>query len=210
MQNRAGRFLFLGLGFWLVVAGRVQAAPKTFDFKDRKGVNAVSFVLDSVVEPIMGLATGISGEFDFDPKAVKSMSGQIVVEAETIRPSNKGMVKVLHSSDWLDVEANPNVTFEIGKVKSAKKRGKGVWDMKVAGKFTLKGVAKKMTVPIKVTHIKGGLAKRMRGKKGDLLVLRSTFTIKRADFDIKPDMGGQVVAEDIEIRIILVGSAAAE
>ncbi|MFQ5462358.1 MAG: YceI family protein [Phycisphaerae bacterium] len=209
MRDWAGRFLMYSM-CGLCVCGTARAASQTFDFKDRKGVNAVSFVLDSVVEPIMGLAKGISGEIEFDPKKAKSMTGQITIAADSIRPSHEGMVKVLHSAGWLDVEHQPNVTFEIDRVRAAKKKGRGVWNMKVVGALTLKGVTKKMTVPIKASYIKGGLAKRMRGQKGDLLVLRSNFTIKRADFGIKPDMGGDVVAEDIEIRVIIVGGAPEE
>ena len=77
----------------------------------------------------------------------------------------------------------------------------------VVGDFECKGVTKEMVVPIKITYLRGQLKKRMRRGKGDLLVLRSAFTIKRSDFGIKPDMGPDTVAEDIEVRVSIVGAA---
>ena len=41
------------LGF----AASLAAAPISFDFKDPKGVNAIQFSLDSVLEPIAGTAS---------------------------------------------------------------------------------------------------------------------------------------------------------
>jgi hypothetical protein len=41
-----------------------------------------------------------------------------------------------------------------------------------------------------------------------LLVLRSDFVIKRTDYDIKKDMGEQVVANDIELRVAIAGGHA--
>ena len=51
----------------LTLAGTLASAPQTFDFKDPKGVNAIQFHLDSVLEPISGTASGISGTVTFDP-----------------------------------------------------------------------------------------------------------------------------------------------
>ena len=41
--------------------------------------------------------------------------------------------------------------------------------------------------------------------KGDLLVVRSTFKIKRTDFSISPEMNKDVVADEIEVRLAVVG-----
>jgi hypothetical protein len=44
--------------------------------------------------------------------------------------------------------------------------------------------------------------------KGDLLVIRSTFTIKRSDFEINPSAPKDKVADDIEITLSIAGAAA--
>ena len=47
----------------------VRGDDQEFDFKDSKRVNSLSFFLDSELEPIMGVASGISGKISYDPKA---------------------------------------------------------------------------------------------------------------------------------------------
>ena len=43
--------------------------------------------------------------------------------------------------------------------------------------------------------------------EGDLLVLRSTFTIKRSDYGIKPGQNLDKVADEVELRLAIAGAA---
>jgi polyisoprenoid-binding protein YceI len=183
----------------------VAANPQEFDFKDPKGVNSIAFVLESVTEPIMGIAQGISGKITFDPQNPKSLSGTIGLEAKGVNCAHNGMTKVLHGEDWIDVQTYPTITFAFKEVKKVESPETNVFKLDVVGELTMKGVTKTMTVPVSATYLPGQLGNRMRGKNGDLLVLRSTFSVMRKDFNVKPDMGNQVVAEEIELRVSLVG-----
>lgn len=180
-------------------------AALDFDFKDPKSVNAMYFLLDSEVEPIMGLASGISGSVQFDAEDPKKTSGKIVVAAESLHTDNKDMKKVLHGDDWMNVKDNPEISFTFQEVLDSKKTGDNQFELSVKGEFQCKGVTKAMTIPVRVTYQKGGLANRLRGQKGDLLILRTEFRIGRKDFGIKPDMNNTVVAEEIQIRAAIVG-----
>lgn len=182
-----------------------SAAAIDFDFKDPKSVNAMYFLLDSEVEPIMGLASGISGTVSFDPADSKKLSGKIIVAADSLRTDNTEMNKVLHGDDWMKVKENTEISFTFQEVKESKAAGDNQWELSVSGEFLCKGVKKAMTVPVRATYQKGGLANRLRGQKGDLLILRTEFKINRKDFGIKPEMGNSVVAEEIQIRAAIVG-----
>ncbi len=188
----------------------VLAGGREFDFNDPKGVNSISFVLDSLLEPIMGLATGIAGKIKFDPAEPKKMTGRLVVDASSVRCSLPAMTAVLHSPDWMDVKKHPKIEFVFRQVQSVNSPEKNVADLMVVGDFSCKGVTKEIVVPVKVTYLPGQLKKRLRGRKGDLLVLRSNFTIKRSDFGIKPNSGPESVAQNIELRVSIVGAAAQE
>ena len=44
--------------------------------------------------------------------------------------------------------------------------------------------------------------------KGDLLVIRSTFTVKRSDFGINPGAPQEKVTDEIELTLSVAGAAA--
>jgi len=213
MKLYYSRKLSVPLGGALCVSllcGRTIAAAVSFDFKDPKSVNTIAFILDSTLEPILGVASGISGTVSFDPENPKVTTGRIVVQTKSLHTENKGMKDTLHGADWLDVEKHPTIEFAFKKVTEAKSPEKDVYELTVVGDLTCKGVTKEITVPVKATFLPGKLGERNRNVNGDLLVLRSNFVMKRADFGIKPDIPDKVVAGDIELRISIVGSAPAK
>jgi len=189
----------------LVAAESVRAVGTEFDFKDPKGVNSIAFILDSVVEPFTGVASGISGKVTFDPADPKATKGTITVETKSLHIENKGMKDTMHGPDWLDAAKNPKIEFTFKKVTDYKSAGDNVFDLTVVGDLTCKGVSKELTVPVKATLLPGKLNERSSKMTGDLLVLRANFAMKRKDFGIKPDMPDKVVAEEIQLRVSIAG-----
>lgn len=189
----------------LVAAESVRAAGTEFDFKDPKGVNSIAFILDSLVEPFSGVASGISGKVTFDPADPKATKGTITVETKSLHIVNKGMKDTMHGADWLDAAKHPNIEFTFKKVADYKSAGDNVFDLTVVGDLTCKGVTKELTVPVKATYLPGKLGERSSKQTGDLLVLRSNFSMKRKDFGIKADMPDKVVAEEIQLRVSIAG-----
>lgn len=188
------------------VALTTEAAEQQFDFKDPKGVNTMSFLLDSQVEPIMGLAAGITGKIKFDPADPARIAGSIVVAARSLQTQNKGMNEKLHSHEFLDVEKHPEITFVFRSVKEVKKAGEQSTEMLILGDFTCHGVTRELTIPVRADFVPDGLKKRM-GKDGDLLILRTAFSINRGDFDIgKDSLGSPVIADEIQIRAHITGA----
>lgn len=183
------------------------AQPLAFDFKDPKGVNNIVFQLDAPLESINGFANGISGTIFADPAEPEKVTGKIVVEAKSLTVPNPVMLEHLHGEEWLDVAKHPEMTFEIKEVLNAKREGnEGTADVK--GIFTLKGVSKELTVPVKVTYLPGRLAERTNGRQqGDLLVVRANFEIRRSDFGIKPGEHLDKVSDTISISMSLAGAA---
>ena len=60
-------FLWMAM-FGLAINGTILADD--FDFKDPKGVNSILFKLDSPLEPIGGVGSGVSGKVSFDGKKI--------------------------------------------------------------------------------------------------------------------------------------------
>lgn len=191
----------------VILAGAAVAAPQTFDFKDPKGVNNAVFKLDAPLEAINGSADGISGTVTFDPENPRATKGKIVVTSASLRVPNSMMNEHLHGDKWLDVAKNPEITFETKELKDVKTTG-NVTTANAVGTFTLKGVSKELTVPVKLTYLKGKLGDRTMGQmQGDLLVIRANFSIKRGDFNIQPGQNEEKVSNEIELTLSIAGAS---
>jgi polyisoprenoid-binding protein YceI len=188
------------------LAGSTFAAPLTFDFKDPKGVNNAVFKLDAPLEAINGSANGVSGKVTFDPANPGQTTGKIVVDAKTLMVPNAMMKDHMHGEQWLDTAKHGEITFEAKSLTNVKTQG-DVTTADATGTFTLKGVSKEITAPVKLTYLKDKLGQRTPNMKGDLLVIRSTFTIKRADFGINPAAPQDKVADEIELTLSIAGAA---
>jgi polyisoprenoid-binding protein YceI len=189
------------------VAGLSLAAPMDFDFKDPKGVNNAVFKLDAPLEAISGNATGISGSVSFDPAAPGATKGKIVVASSSLHLGNPMQLQHLKGDKWLDVAKFPDISFEAKELKNVKTAG-DTTTADAHGSFTLKGVTKDITIPVKLTYLKDKLSARIPNLKGDLLVIRSTFTIKRSDYGINPGQGEDKVSDTIELSLSIAGAAA--
>ena len=189
-----------------LVAISAYAAPQSFDFKDPKGVNNAVFKLDAPLESVNGSANGITGTVSFDPENPATLSGKIVVAAETLTVPNPMQKEHLHSPNWLDVAKYPEISFETKSVANVK-TDSNVTTADVTGTFTLHGVSKEITAPVKFTYLKDKLGARLPNAKGDLLVIRANFTINREDFNIQKGQFEDKVANEIDLSLSIAGAS---
>lgn len=188
------------------IAAPAMADTQTFDFNDPKGVNAIVFVMDSEIEPIMGMASGIGGTIEYDKDDPSSFTGTITIDAKKLRTSNPTMASHLHSADWMNVSENPTISFEFSNAEVINADGEeGEAGLNVEGKLTVAGMTIDKQVSVLATVQEDAAAKRGQAESGDLLVLRSTFTVNRKDFGLKPDMGTEKVGPEITILVAIVG-----
>jgi len=187
----------------------VYAAPQSFDFKDPKGVNNAVFKLDAPLESINGSASGISGTVSFDPENPAATAGKITVAAESLTVPNPLQKEHLHGANWLDVAKYPEISFATKSLANVKTAG-NVTTADVTGIFSLHGVARETTVPVKFTYLKGKLGSRVPNLQGDLLVIRANFTINREDFNIQKGQYLDKVSPTIELSLSVAGAAPTE
>lgn len=190
----------------LAFGSSLQAAPQDFDFKDPKGVNNVVFKLDAPLEAINGSASGFSGKVTFDPDKPEATRGKLVVSAASTQVPNSVMKDHMHGAQWLDVAKHPEIIFETKELKQIKASG-DTFTAEAHGTLTLKGVTKPIVAPVKLTLLKDKLGQRVPNLKGDLLVIRSTFQIKRTDFGINPGAPQDKVSDEIELTLSVAGAS---
>ena len=188
------------------ISGSVFAAPQTFDFKDPKGVNNAVFKLDAPLESINGTASGISGTITFDRENPSATRGKIVVAASSLHVGNPTMKEHLHSDKWMDVAKYPEITFEVIELRNSATADNQT-AANVFGTLSLKGVSRKLTVPVKFTYLKDKLKARFPKLEGDLLVVRANFKVKRSDFGINAGTFEDKVSDEIDLSLSLAGQA---
>ena len=194
---------------WLLILsvapGVLSADSMKFDFKDPKKVNNVVFLMDAPLESISGTAVGISGSVSFDPAKPASTTGKIVLATSSMHVDNPVMKKHMLDEGWMNVSKFPTIDFVAGEMTNIKTNGTNITGT-IEGKLTVKGVTKKVSVPVRLTYLKGMLIKRNR-VPGDLLVLRSDFTIKRSDYGINAGNNEEKVSDEIELKLRVAGAA---
>lgn len=191
----------------LLSIATASAAPQTFDFTDPKGVNHAKFTLDAPLEAISGIANGVSGTITVDPEKPEATTGSITIATSTLHVENSVMKEHMLGPDWLDAAKNPKMTFTVKSLKDYK-MSNGKASATVVGTFALKGITKEIEVPATVTLLPGKLGDRTGGKmKGDLAVLRTSFTIKRSDYGINPKAPEDKVADEISVTLAIAGAS---
>ena len=188
-----------------VAPGVLSADSIKFDFRDPKKVNNVVFLMDAPLEAINGTATGVSGTVSFDPAKPAATTGKIVLSTSSLHVDNPVMKKHMLDEGWMHVSKFPTIEFVVGKMTEVKTSGTTIIAT-TAGKLTVKGVTKKVSVPVRLTYLKGMLIKRNR-VPGDLLVLRCDFTIKRSDYGINAGNNEEKVSDEIELKLRVAGAA---
>ena len=190
----------------MALTGAAFGTPQTFDFKDPKGINNAAFKLDAPLEAINGSASGISGTVTFDPENPGVTKGKIIVATGSLMLPNPMQKQHMLSDKWPDAAKYPEITFESKEFKNVQTTG-DTTTADVTGTFTLKGVSKELTAPVKLTYLKDKLGQRVPNQNGDLLVIRASFTIKRGDFNIMPGQFEDKVSDTIELTLSIAGAS---
>lgn len=194
----------------LLLVSSALAKPITFDFEDPKGVNSIIFHLDAPLESINGSGDKITGSVQFDPDQPEATSGEVILESSSLHVGNSLLKEHMHGENWMDVEKYPTIRFsfqglnDLIKVKDSKSNVE--YTAVADGKMTVKNTTIAMKIPVKVSFLAGLLEKRNR-VPGDLLVVRSRFSVKRDDFEIQKGENLEKVANEIEIILNLAGAA---
>ncbi len=188
-----------------LVASTCGAKPIVFDFEDKKGVNSITFEMDSLLEPIYGNAAGIAGKVTFNPDLPEQTTGTIVLKASSLHVANKLMNEHMLGKEWMKVADFPLVTFTLERLINVQENG-GYYAADAEGRLTILEDTQKISIPVTINYLKGRLAERNR-VEGDLLVVRGKFRILRETYNINPGLKLLKVANEIDVRLGLAGAA---
>ncbi len=176
----------------VLTASAALAAPETFQFD--KGHSLVGFRIRHFVSKVEGRFREFDGTAFLDRQNPAASRVDLTVQAASIDTGNENRDKHLKSAEFFDVERFPTITF-----KSTKVTAKGKDSYEVTGDFTMHGVTKTVTIPVR--H--GGFLKAGKVEKAGFEV--ASFTIDRKDYGItwnrSVDAGAVMLGDDVEINI---------
>ncbi len=182
---------FLGLLLGVMAIG--SSAFAADEFKIDPVHSTVGFnVKHMMVSTVHGRFNDFSGQIVYDDKDPSKSSVKVAIKAASVNTDNTARDNDLRSTNFLDVEKFPEITFQS---KSVEKKGDGY----VAhGTLTIRGVAKDVDLPF---TLNGPLAT----PRGKLLGADAGLTINRMDYGVSwsraLDGGGVVVSNDVKIEL---------
>jgi polyisoprenoid-binding protein YceI len=133
----------------------------------------------------------VSGEFTLDPGDPTKSHFKVVIDAASVDSNDAKRDEHLRTAEFLDVEKFPTLEFESTSVTKTEK------GLDVAGKLTLHGVTKDITMPL--TKVGEGATPFGDYRAGFL----TQFSLKRSDYDMKNLLNA--VGDDVSITISFEG-----
>jgi polyisoprenoid-binding protein YceI len=182
---------FLGLLLTVVAIGGSALAAD--EYKIDPVHSSVRFtVKHMMVSTVPGRFNDFSGQIVYDDKDVSKSSVKVTIKAASVNTDNTARDNDLRSTNFLDVEKFPEITFQS---KSVEKKGDGY----VAhGTLTIHGVAKDVDLPFTLS---GPLAT----PRGKVMGADAGLTINRMDYGVSwsraLDGGGVMVSNDVKIEL---------
>lgn len=148
----------------------------------------VTFTSEADVENIYGMCHVASGTTWLDLETGKGKA-RIVVPVKHMKTGIDERDEHLRSDAWLDEEKHPEIVFvSDGFDITAKNRDKGVYEAKVKGTITIKGVKRDIETTARIVAVAEKSAKAAGLGDGKWVRVTASFDVPLADFDVKvPD-----------------------
>jgi len=181
----------------LLAAVAVPILADTETFTVDKAHTLVGFRIRHFVSKVEGHFKDFDGTIWIDRQNPSASKVELTIQTASIDTSTEGRDKDLRSENFFDAAKYPMITFKSTKIEP---KGKDAYE--VTGEFSMHGVTKTITVPVK--H--GGFLK-MKGRNGmtEKTGFEIAFPLNRKDFGLtwnRPlDTGGFMLSDDVEINV---------
>ena len=175
---------------------------KTLAFSEATDKSEIKFVSEAPQEKIVGTASKIKGKVAINFDDLKDTKGKIQFPVATMKTGNDTRDDHLRSADWLNAEANPNITFEIKSLKGVELKSdddkKAVFTGTALGAVTVNGKAATSQAKVRVSVLKG---------KGKVKVEFNELNVTLSEHDVAGTKGtvGAKVGKTIAVSGTLYG-----
>ena len=154
----------------------------------------IGFTTKQMGVPVDGKFSIFSASIALDPKKPETGSVSFNIDTGSARFGSAELDAEVPKPTWLNVALFPKATFQSSSIKAA-----GPGRFEVAGKLTIKGLVRDITVPVQLAQ------------SGTTSTASGTFTIKRLEFKVGEGEWADtsLLANDVQVRFKLVLSGLA-
>ena len=185
-----------------------KSGTETFHFNDNQGRNQATFFSNAPFEDITGISNDVEGWVSFDIQDVKNtLTGEISIKTASIKTGIEARDEHLSSSEWLNAEAYPNITFVIKEIEMITNETGNKLRLSVLGDFTVRGVTKQIYSDVTIEYLEKSELTKTR-MPGDLLGVKAKFNINLSDYGVRHMLIGKRVSEEVEITANIIGTNA--
>ena len=175
----------------------VSASAATDTYVVDKMHSEATFKVRHLMSKVSGKFDDFAGKVTLDPAKPTASSVEFNIKTASIDTGTPDRDKHLKTPDFFDAEKYPEITFKSTKIVPTKT--KNIYS--VTGDFTMRGVSRKLTLPVEFL----GFGKDPWGNQ------RAGFTlntkINRKDYGVNwnkaLDNGGVLVGDDVDVEVNL-------
>lgn len=183
-----------------------KSGEQTFHFNDEMGRNQATFFSHAPFEDITGLSNEVSGWVSFDIQDVKNtLVGEVFIKTASIKTGIENRDEHLRTSEWLNAEAYPNISFVIKEIETINNDVSNKLRLTVLGDFTVRGVTKQEYSDVTMEYLEESELTKTR-MPGDLLGVKAKFNINLSDYGVRHMLIGKRVSEEVEITANIIGT----
>jgi polyisoprenoid-binding protein YceI len=184
---------FFALALALAAAALALPALAADTYVIDKSHTEATFRIRHMMSSVSGRFRDIDGTLVLDTAKPTESKVDFKIGTASIDTANENRDKHLRSADFFDVEKNPEITFQSTKIVAT---GKDQYD--VTGNFTMHGVTRTITLPVKVL----GFAKDARG--GERVGFEVQTTLDRKDYGLTWNRAlevGSLLGDEVAVTI---------
>jgi polyisoprenoid-binding protein YceI len=138
-----------------------------------------------------GMFNSIKGTATYEPG--KSLAMDVSIDTTSVDSGNTKLDEHLSSPDFFDVKEFPSMTF---KSVSSEMKSANLWH--VTGDLTIRGMTKRVTVPVDVTGVSSS---RMGARAG----FEAIFNIKRSEYGVSYGVENGSLGDDTRVIVAIEG-----
>jgi len=172
--------------------------------KDRQ----IYFESDAPLENIKGQSNEVIGYAVLSPSRDGTIvAGEWHLPVESMKTGIELRDEHLAGKDWLDAASHPNIIVKVRELKGVRQTKRSsaftTYTGTIVADLTLHGVTRTIEIPRSTITLMPESNATRAVAKGDLMAIRTEFTVTLADHEVSHPVIGEKVAKDVEIDVSL-------